>query len=305
MATMKFRPIEVDNTQQELTQHGTEEFPMSMDEQLVSHVDCSKIPHWHYEIQIAVVTSGSVKFRTPTGEHLLKSGEGIFLNRGILHEIVETGDKDSVYVCVNFRPEMIYGQANNMIRRDYVDPIIFNFNLQAIPLRGEPWHREICDLLLEMGRVNNAQEYGYELELKILLCRIWHLLLVNNRDELEKSTIITFSDKQRMKALQNFIHKNYMEKITLADIARAAQISRSECCRVFKRVQQVTPMLYLMHYRIAQSIKMLTCTDLNISEIAQQTGFASSSYYTECFKSEMKCTPMEYRKQHYNAERRK
>ena len=48
---------------------------------------------------------------------------------------------------------------------------------------------------------------------------------------------------------------------------------------------------------------MLTCTELNISEIAQQAGFSSSSYYTECFKSKMHCTPMEYRKQHGNAVR--
>lgn len=299
---MKFRPIVVDNTQQELTEHGTADFPMSMDEQAVGQAGCSMIPHWHYEIQISVVTKGSVKFRTPAGEYLLHSGEGIFINRAILHEILQTEDEDSVYVCVNFKPELIYGQSDNMIRRDYVDPIIFNFNLQAIPLREEPWHREICRTVLELGRVNNAQAYGYELELKILLCRIWHLLLVNNQEELEKRTVIIFSDKQRIKTLQAFIHKNYMEKITLADIARAARISRSECCRVFKRVQHVTPMAYLMHYRIAQSIKMLTCTDLNISEIAQQVGFASSSYYTECFKAEMKCTPMEYRRQHYSAD---
>lgn len=303
MATMKFRPIVVDSTQQELTEHGTEEFPVSMDEQQAQNTDCALIPHWHYELQISVVTKGSVLFRTPVGEYLLSKGEGIFINRGILHEIVPTEDRDSVYICVNFKPEIIYGQSNSMIRRDYVDPLIFNFNLQAIPLQTEAWQQQICQIVAELGRINNAQEYGYELEIKILLCKIWHLLLLNNREELEKSTVITFSDKQRMKALQTFIHKNYMEKLTLANIAKAARISRSECCRVFKRVLHVTPMLYLMRYRIAQSIKLLTCTELNISEIAQQVGFSSSSYYTECFKEEMHCTPMEYRKQHGKAVR--
>ena len=52
---MKFRPIVVDDSQQELTQHGTDEFPMSMDKQLVSHEGCSLIPHWHYEVQIVLV----------------------------------------------------------------------------------------------------------------------------------------------------------------------------------------------------------------------------------------------------------
>lgn len=303
MAVMKFRPIVVDSAMQELTEHGTEEFPMSMDKQQVENEDCSRIPHWHYEIQISVVTRGSVKFRTPVGEFVLREGEGIFINRGILHEIVPMENTGSVYICANFKPELIYGQSSSVIRRDYVDPLIFNYNLQAIPLQTEPWHRDVCALVLELGQINDAQKYGYELEMQIRLCRIWHLLLVHNREELEKATVITFSDKQRMKTLQNFIHKNYMEKLTLAEIAQAARVSRSECCRVFKRVQHTTPMHYLMHYRIVQSIKMLTCTELNISEIAQQAGFSSSSYYTECFKSKMHCTPMEYRKQHGNAVR--
>lgn len=302
MAAMKFRPIVVDQTQQELTEHGTNEFPVSMDEQLVGNEYCAMIPHWHYEIQISLVTSGSVRFRTPAGEFLLRSGEGIFINRGILHEIIETEDKGSTYICVNFRPEIIYGHSNSIIRRDYVDPVIFNYELQAIPLRDEDWHREICRTVAELGRVNDAAEYGYELEMKILLCGIWRLLLAHNREVLEKATAITFSDKQRLKAFQTYIQKNYMEKQSLADIARAGCVSRSECCRVFKRVLHITPMLYLTHYRVAQSITLLTCTELSISEIAQRVGFSSSSYYTECFKAEMKCTPMEYRKQHYNTE---
>jgi len=297
MGTMKFRPIVVDNTQQELTEHGTAEFPMSMDEQILGREGSTLIPHWHYEIQIGVVTRGSVKFRTPAGEYLLQTGQGIFINQGVLHEAVETGVPDSAYICVNFKPEMIYGQPSNTIRRDYVDPIIFNSGLQSIPLLDEPWQREICSLMLELGRVNNAQEYGYELELKILLCRIWHILLVNRREELEKMNVVSFSDKQRMQAIRLFIQKNYMEKLSLSEIARAAHISRSECCRVFRRVEQITPMLYLTRYRIAQSVKLLGCTDLSISQIAQHTGFSSSSYYTECFKKEMNCTPVEYRRQ--------
>ena len=294
---MKFRPIVVDDSQQELTQHGTDEFPMSMDKQLVSHEGCGLIPHWHYEVQIVLVIQGSVRFRTAAGEFLIATREGLFINSGVLHEAVPTDQADSVYICVNFHPNLIYGQSNSMIRRDYVDPILFSPELQAFPLAGEPWHREICNLMWELAQVNEAQAYGYELEMKILLCRIWFMILRNNRSQAERKAAITFTDRQRMKTLQAFIHKNYMDRITLADIASAGHISRGECCRVFQRVQKTSPMAYLTHYRIAQSIKLLTCTELNISQIAQQTGFNSSSYYTECFKEEMGLTPLRYRKQ--------
>lgn len=297
MEPMKFRPIVVDDSGQELTQHGTEEFPMSMDKQLVSHKNCQRIPHWHYEVQIGLVIQGSVWFNTSAGNFLVQKGEGIFINSGVTHEVEPTEAKDSIYICVNFHPNLIYGQSNNMIRRDYVDPLLFNADLQAFALKDTPWHQEICNLLQELGRINNAQEYGYEIMMKVILCRIWNLILVNNREKIEQKASISFSDKQRMKLLQNFIHQHYSDRLTLADIAAAGHISRGECCRIFHRVLKMSPMSYLMKHRIAQSIKLLTCTEMNITEISRQTGFSSSSYYTECFKAEMGMTPLKYRKQ--------
>lgn len=294
---MKFRPIIVDETLQELTEHGTEEFPMSMDEQLVSHEQCGLVKHWHYEIQIVLVTVGSVLFRTPAGDFRLGEGEGIFINSCCLHEAIPTEDENSIYICVNFHPSFIFGHSGSLLRRDYVDPLLHCAKMQAIPLYMEPWHLEVCRLLRELAQVNVAQKYGYELSLKIILYRIWLLVLENNRHLIEGGASVTFSDKQRMKALQQFIHKNYMDRIMLSDIAGAAYISRGECCHIFKRILQTTPFQYLISYRVAQSVKLLSSTSLNIAQIAQQTGFGSSSYYTECFKKEMRCTPMEYRKQ--------
>lgn len=293
---MKFRPIFVDNTGQELTEHGTEDFPMSMDKQLVSQEHCANVPHWHYEVQIAVATAGSVSFETPLGTFLIKEGEGIFINSGCPHEIKQTSDKDSVYVCVNFNPRIISGDADSLIRRYYVDPTLASNDMQVIPLNSAPWHRDICCLLLQMAKIDEAQSYGYEIELKSILCKIWLLLLTNNRNIIENSAPVTFADKQRIRALRQYIHKNYMEHISLSDIAAAVHISKGECCRIFSRIMHTTPFRYLINYRIAQSLKMLSTTGVSIAEIAQLNGFGSSSYYTECFRKEMRCRPMEYRK---------
>jgi AraC-like DNA-binding protein len=284
--------------QQELTQHGTKDFPMSMDEQRVADGGCQGIRHWHYEVQIVLMTQGSAVFETPVGSCRIHKGQGVFINSGVLHEVILTEDSDSVYICVNFKPELIYGQPESVIRRDYVEPLISGEGMQFFPLADVPWQEEILGLLREMASVNDAQEYGYELALKILLCRIWHLILVNNRAKTEKLTAISFSDKQRMRLLIGYIHQHYMEHITLHDIAQAGHISRGECCKVFRRAEQITPIVYLNRYRISQSIKLLTCTELSICEVAYQSGFESGSYFTECFRKIMNCTPITYRTQY-------
>jgi AraC family transcriptional regulator, melibiose operon regulatory protein len=302
---MKFRPIIVDNKLQELTEHGTEEFPMSMDEQHVSYENCHEVLHWHYEIQIALVTKGSVLFRTPAGEFLIKTGQGIFINSGCLHEAVPTDDSDSVYICINFHPSLIFGQNSSVIRRDYVDPVLFSSEIQVIPLTNETWHFEICETIRKLAGVNDAQQYGYEISIKILLCSIWLLIVENNRPIIEGTASITFLGKQRMRALLHFIQRNYMDSISLDDIANAVHISKGECCRIFKRLQHTTPFLYLISFRVAQSIKLLSTTDYSIAQIAQQVGFGSSSYYNECFKKEMNCTPSQYRKNLHGARSKK
>ena len=293
---MKCRPITVDDSLQELTQHGTRDFPVSMDRQVVSDEHHGGIRHWHEEIQIALVTEGEVLFRAEEQEIRLCAGQGFFVNSGVHHEAYPTERGDGVYICVNFLPNVIFGQADSVVRRDYVDPVLYCDSLRSFPLLDQPWHQEICGLLRELGEVEDAAEYGYEIRMTILLRQIWHLIVVNNRDNIEQKSNVSFSDRQRMRALQTYIHKHYMEQIALADIAAAGHISRGECCRVFKRVEKSSPVQYLTRFRLEQSLKLLSSTELSVQEVARQVGFGTGSYFTEKFREEMQCTPTEYRR---------
>lgn len=293
---MKCRPITVDDSLQELTQHGTRDFPVSMDRQVVSDEHHGGIRHWHEEIQIALVTEGEVLFRAEEQEIRLCAGQGFFVNSGVHHEAYPTERGDGVYICVNFLPNVIFGQADSVVRRDYVDPVLYCDSLRSFPLLDQPWHQEICGLLRELGEVEDAAEYGYEIRMTILLRQIWHLIVVNNREKIEQKSNVSFSDRQRMRALQTYIHKHYMEQIALADIAAAGHISRGECCRVFKRVEKRSPVQYLTRFRLEQSLKLLSSTELSVQEIARQVGFGTGSYFTEKFREEMQCTPTEYRR---------
>ncbi|WP_158096069.1 AraC family transcriptional regulator [Cloacibacillus sp. An23] len=293
---INYRPILVDSTLQELTEHGDFAFPMSMDEQRVSDSYVAFVPHWHYEIQISAVVKGSVIFRTPENEFRLEKGEAVFFNSGCIHEAVPTEDKDGVYTCVNFHPKVVYGYAESLLRQDYVNPVLYSNELQAIVFRDEPWHLEVRKLMDSLIAVNRAERFGYELEMYSIILKIWHLIVQNNESLISASSLVSFADKQRIRSLTHFIHKNYMERISLTEIAESDHISKGECCRVFQRVLGTTPFAYLINYRIHQGMKMLATTDHNISEIAQSVGFGSGSYFTECFKKMMHCSPMQYRK---------
>ena len=87
-----------------------------------------------------------------------------------------------------------------------------------------------------------------------------------------------------------------MEKLTLEELAAQIQICKNESCRMFKRYMQETQFSYLMAYRVNQSLILLAETDMEITQIAEQCGFANPGYYTRVFKKYRDMTPMAYRK---------
>lgn len=300
---MQCRPILVDDSLRELTRHGTPDFPLSMDRQIVADPSHGGVRHWHPEVQIALVTEGEVLFRTDAGAFRLGPGEGFFVNSGVLHETIPSESENGVYICVNFLPSVLCGQRDSALYWDYVEPVLSCEALRSFPLREAFWQREICVLLRRLAETEESAAYGYELEMVALLERIWRLLVVHNREAIEHGSRVSFPDRQRVRAIQTYLHRHYMEHVTLADMAAAGHISQGECCRVCRRVLHMTPIQYLTRCRLDQSVLLLTRTDLTVAEIARQVGYATASYFTELFRREMGCPPLEYRRRRLQAEK--
>ena len=96
-----------------------------------------------------------------------------------------------------------------------------------------------------------------------------------------------------------YIEEHYNENITLDDLAASIHLSKSECCRCFKRTLQLTPFEYLLRYRIFRAANMLkmngphTCS---MSSLAFSVGFNNASYFNKVFKQYLHCTPSEYKR---------
>lgn len=103
-------------------------------------------------------------------------------------------------------------------------------------------------------------------------------------------------DEERVRVALEYIQENYSEDISLKDIAMSINISKSECCRSFKRVLNITPFEYLMEYRVLKSTQYLCNSNDSIANIALNVGFNGISYYGKVFKKYMNCTPSQYRR---------
>ena len=84
--------------------------------------------------------------------------------------------------------------------------------------------------------------------------------------------------------------------LSVEDLAAGMGLSRVQLYRKVKALTGSTPVDLLRKARLSQAQRLLQESDLTVSEIAYQVGFASPSYFTKCYKDEFGTVPGEARK---------
>ncbi len=105
--------------------------------------------------------------------------------------------------------------------------------------------------------------------------------------------------------IKRFIRNNYFDaNINLNTVAGHFRISPSYLSKKFKEQYQKSVIDYLYEIRIDNSLKLLTETDLKITDIAQMTGFVDSNAFIRIFKKFKGTTPGRYKESMLRAEER-
>lgn len=93
-----------------------------------------------------------------------------------------------------------------------------------------------------------------------------------------------------------YIHENYMEPISLEDAAKHVNLSKEYLARCFRKEMGITLVTYLNRYRVDQAKALLDKGERNLTEIALETGFSSSAYFSRVFRQEVGMTPSDYQR---------
>ncbi len=93
-----------------------------------------------------------------------------------------------------------------------------------------------------------------------------------------------------------FIENNFSEQIDIEDIAKHVYLSRHYLTRIFTKKLQISPIQYLMRFRLNQAQNMLLSSKLSIRDVAINCGFNSPSNFAMQFKAFKGITPTECRK---------
>ena len=105
------------------------------------------------------------------------------------------------------------------------------------------------------------------------------------------------TDQVRAKQMLTFLQTHYQERLTLDQVAQAANVSRNTCLACFRRVLGLSPMEYLLNHRLEQACHLLLTTHWPVSQVAEACGFGDASYFGKAFRKKTGLSPAKYRAQ--------
>lgn len=201
----------------------------------------------------------------------------------------------------------------DIIISDIVMPIMDGFELCTI-LKNDISTSHIPIILLTAKGDIDSQFHGIQsgadyfipkpFNIKLLSITIKNLidsrnklkeLFVNNKYENIEDITTNSKDKEFIDKLIKYINEHIEEEnLNINNIADVFAMSRSTFFRKIKAITGTTGKEFIDSVRLKKATKLLTNSDLNISEIAYAIGHSNPQYFSKWFKSHYKISPSEY-----------
>lgn len=290
---MDIYKITTDETLRETIQHGNSHYPFAYYPENIWQFDFHRIDwHWHHELEFLFVAEGTALCLVGTNKIELRKGSGIFINSGILHRFEAH--------CSTFTPNIVFSPTllapeKSLIYEKYILPVINSSVSYQIFSPYTTWANDILKLLSQIFTLQETEQDN-ELRTIQLLFQLWNILLKNLDLDSGFCGIHRLNHQQaRLQTMMQYIHDHYMEEITLEMIAASASISKSGALHIFQSGIHISPVAYLIQYRLAQAAEQLYVTQKSVSSIAKETGFTSSGYFCRQFRQHYHMSPNGYR----------
>ncbi|HEX2935400.1 MAG TPA: two-component regulator propeller domain-containing protein [Bacteroidales bacterium] len=122
-----------------------------------------------------------------------------------------------------------------------------------------------------------------------------HSRYQNETTLIPQGSFTTKIDEEFMKKVMNFIEKNLINSdLNVDQLAQYLALSKVQTYRKIKAISGMSIVEFIRSIRLKKAAQMIREGQLNISEIAFETGFSTPSYFSKCFHDQFGKTPSEY-----------
>lgn len=162
---------------------------------------------------------------------------------------------------------------------------------QLVHVRGEGRLSTLVELVREESRERRPAR-------EVILARLLEVLLIealrSSAGTAASPGLLQGLADERLAVAIRRMHESPTKPWTVAQLAQAAALSRSTFFERFSRRVGVTPMEYLLSWRMALAKDLLRRKQVTVAEVAEQVGYSSASTFSTAFARHVGLPPTHY-----------
>lgn len=258
--------------------------------------DYTEVDHYHDFSELVVVMSGR-GCHMLEGESFPVSAGSVFVVQG--KQVHSFRDREGLVLAnVMYDPQQL-PLPENLLRRlpgysalFMLEPTFRSEHRFSSRLRLDRENLGTAETLVEkIARESTARQPGHEVVLLGALLELIAFLsrCYNESDASESRWLL------RMGRLISELENRYAEPWTLDTMAEFSHLSRTHLLRMFRSATGQSPIQFLINLRIEAAKRLLRQTDIDMTRIAQESGFCDSNYFARKFRQGTGRSPTEYR----------
>jgi AraC family transcriptional regulator len=249
---------------------------------------CSAGPHdrtfeeQHDRVSIALVTSGTFRYRTDTGEGTLYPGAFLLGNAGSCYECGHEHSHGDRCLALHIDRELFEEIASGSSGSTYCD-----FRTAILPAVSD-----LASISVSIQQASIPQS-KLVLEEAILtwVGTVVRLAGTNHTPPRRPKPAAT----RRMAAVFDYIDAGLWGGLSLAELSAHVAMSKYHFLRTFKYTSGMTPHQYILGRRLLTAAMALRASKDPVARIALDYGFGDLSTFNHYFRRVMGATPTAYR----------
>lgn len=266
---------------------------IEMNRELPIHIFLNSVDyvtnHWHDSIEIIFVLKGKVNVSVNDKRFELTEKDVFLINANDIHSIQH--HEDNLLLAVQVPIPALRENIKN------VESYTFSCRSFLYDENHQEEFNELRSLLAQMMWVVNKEGEGYELQIKSLYFQLIYLLIKNFKEEQEKENKISSQKHiERLLRITSYVKDNFRQPITLNQLSQNEFLSVHYLSKFIQKHLGMPFSKYVDSIRLDHAVKDILFTDIPLTQIALDNGFASVKAFNRAFKEFYHQTPSEYRR---------
>lgn len=273
-----------------------------MDEMVFVIPKASTLSLGKHHFKVLFVLSGSIDHEIDglDGRQTLRAGDILVAPVVQRHDYINTNRRDAAslqLIRIFLDADHLQQCAQRRVRRpeaDFSDFLLHHLNRVAC-LPGAV-DGEITRLIERFRSETDHRPIGYRHHVRSICSELLTIVARRLHQGANERPLADGSNASQIVAAANeYILKHFATKLTLGDVAWHVRKGEEHLARVFKRQTGQSVFDYVREVRIHHARTLLQDASLSLTDIAEQCGFQSLSFFSRTFRECVGISPSRYR----------